>query len=60
MIQRNVISGFQATLTEKENYAEFIEGIEKKLDEADVVAEESEYRLSHDEVFLGLRRRVNG
>ena len=34
--------------------------IETALDEADVYAEENAIRMSHEEVFGGLRKRVNG
>ena len=34
--------------------------IERLLDEADDVAGESSGRMSHEEIFAGLRRRVNG
>lgn len=41
-------------------YAKLTEGVEAALDEADRVAMEDKTRLSHDDVFDGLRRRVNG
>lgn len=34
--------------------------VERALDEADQYAEEHTERMSHEEVFAGLRRRVNG
>lgn len=34
--------------------------VETALDEADAYAEEDTMRMSHDEVFGNLRRRVNG
>lgn len=37
-----------------------IDAVERALDEADVHAKENTARLSHEEVFGGLRRRVNG
>lgn len=37
-----------------------IEGVESALDEADRMVMEDKTRLSHEEVFSGLRRRVNG
>lgn len=36
------------------------DSVETILDKADVYAEESTTRMSHEEVFSGLRRRVNG
>lgn len=36
------------------------EAVEAALDEADVYARENTARMSHEEVFGGLRRRVNG
>lgn len=41
-------------------YAELIEGIELKLDEADKLAEETEERLSHEAVFQNVRRCRHG
>lgn len=40
-------------------YARLTEGVESALDEADRMAMEDKARLSHEEVFEGLRR-VNG
>lgn len=40
-------------------YARLTEGVESALDEADRMAMEDKTRLSHEEVFEGLRR-VNG
>lgn len=40
-------------------YARMTEGVESALDEADRMAMEDKARLSHEEVFEGLRR-VNG
>lgn len=40
-------------------YARLKEGVESALDEADRMAMEDKARLSHEEVFEGLRR-VNG
>lgn len=34
--------------------------VETALDKADQYAEENSVRMSHEEVFSGLRRRVNG
>lgn len=41
-------------------YARLKEGVESALDEADRMAMEDKARLSHEEVFKGLRKRVNG
>ena len=42
-----------------EHYSQLTENIEAKLDEADKEAAESSVRLSHDEVFGDVRRRLN-
>lgn len=41
-------------------YARLTEGVESALDEADRMAAEDKTRFSHEEVFGGLRRGVNG
>lgn len=41
-------------------YSKLTEGMESVLDGADRMAMEDKTRLSHEEVFGGLRRRVNG
>ncbi len=43
-----------------EQYAELTENVEMKLDEADKSAAMSDVRLSHDEVFDNVRRRLGG
>ena len=43
-----------------EEYARLTEDVERKLDEADVMAARSPKRLSHDEVFGNVRSAVNG
>lgn len=43
-----------------EAYSKLIEGIETALDEAEFEAKTNEKRLSHEDVFSGLRRRING
>lgn len=35
------------------------DGIERALDQADRVAEESSYRVTHEEGFANLRRRLH-
>jgi len=40
-------------------YSKLTEGVEAALDEADRRAEEDDTRLSHEEVFASLRRRIN-
>lgn len=42
-----------------EKYSELTDGIELKLDEADRVAEETQIRLSHQEVFDKIRGKIN-
>ena len=42
-----------------EKYAELTDDIELKLDEADKVAEISDARYSHEEVFTRARARIN-
>lgn len=41
-----------------EKYASLTDNIEMKLDEADKMAESTEERLSHEEVFQSLRRGI--
>lgn len=41
-------------------YERLTEGVESVLDEADRMAMEGKTRLSHEKVFGGIRRRVNG
>ena len=41
-----------------EQYAALTEDVERKMDEADRVAEESAVRLSGEEVFSRVRRRI--
>ena len=43
-----------------EAYSKLTDGVEAALDEADRYASENEKRYTHEEVFSGLRRRVNG
>ncbi|HPF30054.1 MAG TPA: type II toxin-antitoxin system prevent-host-death family antitoxin [Lachnospiraceae bacterium] len=40
-------------------YSRLTEGVESALDEADRMAVEDKTRLSHEEVFVGLRRKNN-
>ena len=42
-----------------EHYSQLTENIEAKLDEADKEAAESSVRLSHDELFGNVRRKLN-
>jgi len=42
-----------------EKYAELTDNIEHKLDEADKVAETSNERYTHEEVFARARARIN-
>lgn len=40
-------------------YSRLTEGVESVLDEADRMAKDDKIRLSHEEVFGTLRRRIN-
>lgn len=42
-----------------EAYSQLTDGVEAALDEADRLAEQSGRRLSHEEVFGALRRKIN-
>ena len=42
-----------------EAYSQLTEGVEHALDEADRLAELDSKRLSHEEVFDNLKRRIN-
>lgn len=42
-----------------EHYSKLTDGVEAKLDEADRSAEKTEKRLSHDDVFVRIRGRLN-
>jgi prevent-host-death family protein len=42
-----------------EAYSKLTDGVEAALDEADRVAEEDGRRMSHEEVFGNLRRKIN-
>lgn len=42
-----------------EQYSELTDNIEAKLDEADLEAENTDKRLSHDDIFDNVRRRLN-
>lgn len=42
-----------------EHYSQLTENIEARLDEADRAATDSSLRLSHDELFDDVRRRLN-
>ena len=42
-----------------EKYTELTDDVELKLDEADKVAESSDKRYTHDEVFSKVRKRIN-
>lgn len=42
-----------------EQYSRLTDNVEAKLDEADMLAAASDKRLSHDEVFGDVRRRLN-
>jgi prevent-host-death family protein len=40
-------------------YSKLTDGVEAELDEADRLAAEDERRMSHEEVFGNLRRKIN-
>lgn len=42
-----------------EMYSRLTDGVEKALDEADRAAEKDSRRLTHDEVFGNVRRKIN-
>lgn len=42
-----------------EMYSRLTDGVEKALDEADHAAEKDSRRLTHDEVFGNIRRKMN-
>lgn len=50
--------GSMVVLSLKE-YSRLTDGIEAALDEADRMAEESGKRMTHEEVFQSLRRKIN-
>ena len=68
-IERTVSGGEPVYLTKNgygsmvvmslEKYAEITNDIEMKLDEADKFAEQSDIRLSHDEVFKRVREKIH-
>lgn len=43
-----------------EAYSKLVDDVESKLDAADKAAEEDSKRLTHEEVFSKLRRKING
>ena len=43
-----------------EEYSKLTDQVERKLDEADIQAESTDIRLSHEEVFGDLRKKING
>ena len=43
-----------------EAYSKLVDDVENKLDAADKAAEEDSIRLTHEEVFSKLRRKING
>lgn len=69
-IEKEVNSGHPVYLTKNghgsmvvmslEKYSELMDEVEMKLNEADRVAEESDVRYSHEEVFGAIRKELNG
>ena len=43
-----------------EEYSRLTDQVERKLDEADIQAANTDVRLSHEEVFGDLRKKING
>ena len=43
-----------------EKYASLVDNVEMKLDEADEIAENTEERLSHDDVFRSVKSVIHG
>lgn len=43
-----------------EKYASLVDNVEMKLDEADKIAEITEERLSHEDVFRNVRSVIHG
>lgn len=43
-----------------EEYSRLTDQVERKLDEADIQAAETDSRLSQEEVFGDLRKKING
>ncbi len=43
-----------------EEYSRLTDQVERKLDEADIQAVNTDVRLSHEEVFGDLRKKING
>ena len=43
-----------------EEYSKLTDQMERKLDEADIQAANTDIRLSHEEVFGDLRKKING
>jgi len=68
-IERAVSSGEPVYLTKNgygsmvvmslEKYAEITDDVEIKLDEADKLAEQSELRLTHEDVFAKVRGKIH-
>ena len=44
----------------KEEYASLVDNVEMQLDEADKMAETTEERLSHEDVFRNVRSVIHG
>ena len=42
-----------------EEYSKLTDGVEVALNKADIFAEENDARMSHEEVFGNLRRKIN-
>jgi len=69
-IERTVSDGQPVYLTKNgygtmvvmslEKYAELMDDVELKLDEADYAAAASDVRYTHDEVFTRLKAGING
>ena len=44
----------------RDKYASLVDNVEMKLDEADEIAENTEERLSHDDVFRSVKSVIHG
>jgi len=60
MIQRKPSVTSRNEASSLEAYSKLTDGAELLLDEADKAAIEDSRRFTHEEVFVNLRRRVNG
>ena len=50
----------QTVVLSQEDYASLVDNVEMQLDEADKMAETTEERLSHEDVFRNVRSVIHG